>query len=638
MSVGKVAYGLLFVVALPAGLVLWAGRLDRFLVLPVPASPLFAAALVASGACCIVTAIAALWRRGRGLPMSPYPPARFVSTGIYGVMAHPIYVGAVLLSAGCALAAQSPGGLWVVTPLLAASAAAWVVGFETEVTRRHFGAQVVPARLHLPPASDARPTSWDRLAVAALLLLPWLLLYESVEWLGLPPDAITTWRAWDAAWPVLPWTEAIYALAYPAVLLVPVVAATRGDLRWFIQRGWLAIVVIIPLYLLLPLVAEAKPVIGTGFFESMMRLERLRDRPVTAFPAFHVVWTVLAAAIFARRWPRLGALWGMLVAGVAVSCVTTGMHSVLDVVAGVLAAWGVVRADRLWASVRRRAERIANGWHEWTIGPVRCINHGLFAAVGAVAGLFLMVAFAGDDQLWPLLGLSAASVVGAALWAQLVEGSSQLLRPYGYYGSVVGTILGVGVAALLGADAWLLWAAFAIGGSLAQAIGRGRCLVQGCCHGAECPEWLGLHYHHPRSRVTRLSTLGGRPLHPTQLYSAGWMMFVTAALLRLWTLGAALSFIVGLYFVLTGLGRFVEEHFRGEPQTAVWHGFRLYQWLALTSLLFGAALTACASRPAPAPAGFTTAMLLPVLAFGVVSYVAYGVDFPRLSRRFSRLV
>lgn len=638
MNIGKVAYGLLFVVALPAGLVLWAGRLDRFLFLPVPEAPRLASALVAGGLACIVTAVAALWRRGRGLPMSPYPPAHFVSTGIYGVIAHPIYVGAVLLSAGCALAAQSPGGVWVVTPLLATSAAAWVLGFETEVTRRHFGTHVVPARLHLPPASDARPTPWDRLAVAALLLLPWLLLYEAVEWLGVPPDAITTWRAWDAAWPVLPWTEAFYALAYLAVLLVPGVAATRRDLRWFMQRGWLAIALIIPLYLLLPLVAEAKPVTGSGLFESMMRLERLRDRPVTAFPAFHVVWTVLAGAIFTRRWPRLGVLWGLLVAGVAVSCVTTGMHSVLDVVAGVLAAWGVVRADRLWEVVRGGAERIANGWHEWTFGPVRCINHGLFAATGSVAGLLLMTSLAGASHRWTLVGLAAASVIGAALWAQLVEGSSQFLRPYGYYGSVFGTILGVGVAALLGADAWLLWAAFAIGGSLAQAIGRGRCLVQGCCHGAECPEWLGVHYHHPRSRVTRLSTLGGKPLHPTQLYSAGWMLFVTAVLLRFWCLGAGLQFIVGMYFVLTGLGRFVEEHFRGEPQTAVWRGFRLYQWLSLGFLLFGAGLTAAGWRGAPVPEGPTTDTFLLALAFGTVTYLAYGVDFPRLNARFSRLV
>ena len=638
MTAGKLAYGALFTVALPAGLVLWARCLDAFLPLAVPEAPWLGALLATLGVICMALAIAALWHTGHGLPMSPYPPEHFVTTGVYGVVAHPIYLGAVLLALGCSLAARSPGGLWIVTPVLAASIAAWVVGFEASATRTRFGARSVPPALCLPPATSEAPTAWDRASVVALLLLPWLVAYEAIEWLGVPPDAITTWQRWDASWPVLPWTEAIYALPYVAVLLLPFVAATRRDLRWFMQRGWLAIALIIPLYLLLPLVAAAKPVVGGGLFAGMMRLERLGDEPVTAFPAFHVVWTVLAAIVYTQRWPRLGVLSGVLTVAVSISCVTTGMHSVVDVVAGLLAALTVVRSDRLWEGMRRVAERIANGWHEWTFGPVRCINHGLFAAAGSVTGLFLMIVLAGVEQRWALVGLSAASVVGAALWAQVVEGSSQLLRPYGYYGSVVGTILGVGVAALIGADAWLLWAAFAIGGALAQAIGRGRCLVQGCCHGAECAEWLGIHYHHPRSRVTRLSALGGRPLHPTQLYSAGWMLLVTVVLLRLWWLAAGLQFIVGLYFVLTGLGRFVEEHFRGEPQTAVWYGFRLYQWLALASLLFGAVLTATGWSAAPAASWPPGDTLWLVIAFGGVTYLAYGVDFPRLNRRFSRLV
>jgi prolipoprotein diacylglyceryltransferase len=162
--------------------------------------------------------------------------------------------------------------------------------------------------------------------------------------------------------------------------------------------------------------------------------------------------------------------------------------------------------------------------------------------------------------------------------------------------------------------------------------------VQGCCHGSECPAWLGIHYHHPRSRVTRLSTLGGRPLHPTPLYSAAWMLLVTALLWRLWVVGAGMQFVVGSYFLLTGLGRFVEEHFRGEPQTATWHGFRLYQWLAIGSVVGGAVITSLGWHPAPllvAPSLDTVAI---ALGFGIVSYVAYGVDFPGLNRRFSRLV
>lgn len=635
---GKTAYAALFVVLLPAVLMLWAMRLDGLVPLPVYGSPLMGGVVVLLGAALVLGGTGALWHYGRGLPMSPYPPEHFVSRGVYRYLHHPLYVGAVLIAAGLSLALRSPAGLWIVTPTLAAAAAAWVLGFERAATCARYGEAMTSPRFSLAPDRDDSPSRWQRIALYPILFLPWVVLYEAVELLGVPHDAVSAWQGWDQALPVLPATELFYLLAYPVALAVPWLAQRQRDLRWFVIRGWTATALIIPLYLLLPLVATAKPVVGDGVLQTLMQWERVGDQPVTAFPAFHVVWTVLAAVILGRRWPRLIPLWWLMVAAVSVSCVTTGMHASMDVLAGLAISLVVILIDRVWQAVRGWAERVANSWREWDFGPVRLINHGLFAALGSWLGLLLMVTLAGPAHLWGLLGLAAASVAGAALWAQLMEGSPQLLRPYGYYGSVLGTMAGVAVAAALGADAWLLWAAFAIGGSLAQAIGRGRCLVQGCCHGSECPGWLGIRYQHPRSRVTRLSTLGGTPLHPTQLYSAGWMLLVTLLLLRLWLLGAGLQFIVGSYFLLTGLGRFVEEHYRGEPQTMVWAGFRLYQWLALTFLLVGGVITMLGWRPAPALSSPTGETIVAILAFGVVTYVAYGVDFPRLNIRFSRLV
>jgi len=637
VTLGKVGYAALFLVGLPLALARWAVRLDELVRLPAVDVPQIGWVLAAFGVALMVAGTMALWRHGGGLPMSPYPPSRYVVAGIYRYLRHPLYVGAVALAAGLSLAWRSPAGLWVITPTLAAGVIAWVVGFEHAATTARFG--VLPtAWLTLPPAVHTPPTPSDRWSVYLLLLLPWLLLYEAVEFLGVPPDAVSAWQAWDAALPVLPWTEALYLLAYPLVLAVPWCAATRADLRTFVLRGWVAMAIILPLYLLVPLVAEAKPVPGDGMWVTLMRWERLYDAPVTAVPAFHVVWTMLATAVVLRRWPRSAPLGWLLVLGVSASCVAVGMHATLDVVTGLAIGGVLLFLDRWWEALRRMTERIANSWHEWRVGPVRLINHGLYAALGGTLGLLAMLTLAGPAQRWPLLGFALAAVLGAALWAQWIEGSPQLLRPYGYFGSVVGSLFAVAVAQLAGADIWPLWAALAVGGSLAQAIGRGRCLVQGCCHGSECPAWLGIHYHHPRSRVTRLSTLGGRPLHPTPLYSAAWMLLVTALLWRLWVVGAGMQFVVGSYFLLTGLGRFVEEHVRGEPQTATWHGFRLYQWLAIGSVVGGAMITSLGWHPAPllvAPSLDTVAI---ALGFGIVSYVAYGVDFPGLNMRFSRLV
>jgi prolipoprotein diacylglyceryltransferase len=193
-------------------------------------------------------------------------------------------------------------------------------------------------------------------------------------------------------------------------------------------------------------------------------------------------------------------------------------------------------------------------------------------------------------------------------------------------------------AGFVGRDPWLLLAAMSAGGCVTQILGRLRCLVQGCCHGRLVHATWGIRHTHPRSRVVRLSDLGGQPLHPTPLYSMLWTAFVCCALVRLWSLSVPPSFIVGAYFVLIGLGRFVEEHFRGEPQTAVIRGLRLYQWLAIAFIVGGAAVTAVGGAPVPTPT-LPDAALWPALA-GVlaVTYVAYGVDFPGANRRFSRLV
>lgn len=89
--------------------------------------------------------------------------------------------------------------------------------------------------------------------------------------------------------------------------------------------------------------------------------------------------------------------------------------------------------------------------------------------------------------------------------------------------------------------------------------------------------------------------------------------------------------------MLVGVGRFVEEHFRGEPQTMVVAGLRLYQWLAMAFVACGAVLTTVGATAAPAAPPFEPGSLAVALVVGAICYVAYGVDLPGSSRRFSRL-
>ena len=634
----RLAYTFLFSAMLPALLVVWAIRLDTVLALPAYGSIETGSVVAFAGLMLMAAATKDLWVHGGGLPASPFPPKRFVTRGLYGIIAHPIYLGAILVAVGVSLATRSASGLWIVSPVLALSAIAWVVGFERDFTRRRFGI-LPPPLLQLPGDVDGPPSTAGRAAVNLQVFLPWLILFEAIEYLGVPPDARSIYFAWDASLPVIPWTEAIYAATYPFAILVPLAANRCRDLRRFALGGIVATAIIIPLYLLLPLVAAAKPVPGEGMWQMLMELERQHDQPVTAFPSFHVVWACLAARFYASRWPRLRLFWWMFAMAQAISCVTTGMHAAADVIAGLGMYVLVVRLESIWRLMRGGVERLANSWREITIGPVRLMSHGLYAGVGASVGLIVAAMLAGSQNVTWLVSMTLAAALGSALWAQFVEGSPQLLRPYGYFGAVVLVIVVAIGAHYIGADAWLLFVSFGVGSCFTHVIGRMRCLVQGCCHGRESSLFLGISYQHPLTRPVRLSSLFGVPLHPTALYSLLWMILVGVVLIRLWAISAPLQFIAGTYFVLVGLGRFVEEHFRGEPQTLVIAGLRLYQWLAIVFVIGGAVLMILGPTPTPAPAlpPFELRVLPIAVVVGGVCYFAYGVDFPGSSRRFSRL-
>jgi len=103
-------------------------------------------------------------------------------------------------------------------------------------------------------------------------------------------------------------------------------------------------------------------------------------------------------------------------------------------------------------------------------------------------------------------------------------------------------------------------------------------------------------------------------------------------------LGAQLHLIAGLCFILTGLGKFFEEAWRGEPKRPVLFGLRLYQWAAIASVAGGALMTTLGHSTAAPPPFFGTNMLLTAILFGLAVFAAMGVDFPNSNRRFSRLV
>ena len=120
----RLAYTALFSAVLPALLVAWAIRLDTVLSLPAYGSIATGAAVALAGLALMAAATRDLWVYGGGLPASPFPPERLVARGVYGIIAHPVYLGAILAAVGVSLATRSASGLWIVSPVLSLSAIA----------------------------------------------------------------------------------------------------------------------------------------------------------------------------------------------------------------------------------------------------------------------------------------------------------------------------------------------------------------------------------------------------------------------------------------------------------------------------------------------------------------------------------
>jgi protein-S-isoprenylcysteine O-methyltransferase Ste14 len=633
----KIVYALLFIVLLPLGLVAWAKATDQLIKAPVISSVTFGAALCAAGAALIVSAWIALWVYGGGLAMNISPPPRFVTRGVYALFPHPVYTGFSLLCAGAAILNRSTSGFWLVTPFVIMGSFSLLWGYELPDLAARFGSIQAIRRGALSSYDAAVPTPLDRLRCYLFVLLPWLVLYECVLLLGVQLDARETYFPFEYRLPVLEWTEVIYASTYILVLVAPLIADSRRTLRRFCTSGWLAMAIVFPIFLAFPLIASPRLFAPHTLLGRMLTWERGFDSAVAAFPSFHVIWALLAASVFEDRWKSLRWLWRMLAAAIALSCVSTGMHSIADVLAGAVTALALLHPDRLWEVLRGLVERIANSWQEWRFGKLRLINHGLYAGLGAFALLAIAGIFAGPGNELALFVSGMCGLIGSALWAQLIEGSPRLLRPYGFYGGLLGASVGVMVTSFHRGNIWLLLGALCVGGPWIQSIGRLRCLVQGCCHGRPAPAGLGIRYQHPQSRVFQMVELRGVPVYPTPLYSILWNVYMALAMWRLWELRFPLHFIGGIYLMLNGLGRFAEEAYRGEPQTPVFFGLRLYQWIALSTVLIGALLTA-SGQSAPAPAPEFHWQVLPVaLGFGIVCWFALGADFPDSNRRFARL-
>lgn len=563
---------------------------------------------------------------------SPLPSPLLVTNGVYRWLPHPMYTGFTLTVLGLAMFFQSPGALWLAVPATALGSAALVFGYERPALERRFGAAAHEYRW-LPPDSDKSPAGMARIRCYLFVLLPWVFCYEVIVWSGRPKGAFALPLPGESNWPILAWTEPIYMSTYVIVALTPLLARTSRDLRQFMLRAWIGMGVAFSLYLAIPVIAPLKDFTPHGFWGAALAYERRADPPLAAFPSFHTIWAFLTAALLARRGRKLAPLWWLWAIAVAVSCVATGQHWTADVAAGIAFSLALIRIDRMWLHLRNGAERVANSWRESHLGPVRVVHHGVYGGLAVALTTAMVGSLIGPGHEVALLAAIVCGLGGAMLWSHRREGWARL--PCGYYGGFLAVALACAAAPLFGIDWLIMLAACSLAAPWMQAIGRLRCLVEGCCHGRPAAGDIGICYRNPKSRVVRVAALQGRPLHPTPLYSMLWNAFTAVVLARMWWTACDLHLIAGVFLMLNGMGRFVEEAYRGE-QPRIIAGLRSHQWIAaLTTVAGGILTTLGVPTPAPAPT-ITPGTLLIAAAVGVIASLAFTVDFPAEEQQMAR--
>jgi protein-S-isoprenylcysteine O-methyltransferase Ste14 len=620
---GKVLYSATFVLLLPLALIAWASATAKIVHLPAIASLPLGLTLAILGALLLLSGMRDLWIYGGGLPMNAHPPPRYVDRGVYRLLPHPIYTGFCILCLGTSISAGSASGLWLISPIAMLGCAALVIGYERHDLRERFGS--IPRGL-LPADSPSPSSISDIFACYTFAIFPWFVLFAGVLFLGKAFVPTHTLLAFSNGLFFINVSKVIVTSAFVGFALAPFVANRQGDVRRIAVHSLAAMGFACAVFLAMRIVLP-----HLGYWTQTINNEW------SYFPSVSIIWGALFAGALEERWPSLRWIsrsWLILLVASCILADSNGVFRVLGGVVTVTLAWNV---GWIWQEIRTTAERVANSWREWRIGPVRIINHGAYAGLGAFVAIWMDIVLAGPGHRNGILFASTVAVAGASLWAQYVEGSPQLLRPFGFYGGLLGGTIGALAAPLFHTSIWLLLAVFSVSGPWAQAAGRLRCLVQGCCHGRPAAATVGIRYVHPNSRVCRLTSWTAVPLHPTPVYSILWNLAVALIQLNLWMQHTSLQLIVGLYFILNGIGRFAEEAWRGEPQTKVVAGLRLYQWAAVASVVLGALFTCFDNgEVTPAPI-FQWNAILPAAVFGCVVFCAMGVDFPNSRRRYSRL-
>jgi phosphatidylglycerol---prolipoprotein diacylglyceryl transferase len=210
------------------------------------------------------------------------------------------------------------------------------------------------------------------------------------------------------------------------------------------------------------------------------------------------------------------------------------------------------------------------------IGGITVYTYGFLIAIGAIAGVAYMaiqgkkeVGLTFDQANTLFLFIFLAAVVGGKVFlffedpAYYLDHPKRLMtgRGFVFYGSflfAIPTMLYYFRKHKL--PAYPMLDVMAITTCLVHFFGRLGCFFAGCCYGKPTLSITGVTFTNEVCFAEPLHT----PLHPTQLYEAGYIALVMGALLVLRDRRKFHGQLFLLYLMFYALGRFVIEYFRGD--------------------------------------------------------------------------
>lgn len=253
--------------------------------------------------------------------------------------------------------------------------------------------------------------------------------------------------------------------------------------------------------------------------------------------------------------------------------------------------------------------------HLFSIGPIHVHAYGFMMAMGFVAGLLHWI-WLGRDRGYSratctdlMILVMVSGILGGRL-AFVLENLDRFLESPGeivrldqgglvFYGGLALAALAVLLFARRRKLAFVPLVDFTLTAvPLSHAFGRIGCFLNSCCYGARCasagcglafPKFSLPWHAHYQAGLIGPQAPASLPVHPVQLYEAGFNLVVYVLLLWLYRHNKRAGLVSAAYLVLYATGRFMLEFLRGDhAERAGLAGLSVGQLVSLP--LFGVGL------------------------------------------------